>query len=437
MLVHEIVKGLFELISLQGFKGSKEQNQQVADKVDILKNEPYDLKYGKFIYDALRNVAINNNAEPRTIPYFFAEVYKMDDEEFIEFVENSILDKLTSEQQRWAKITIREIEDDLKADSTGLDEIKVQKPGLNFPYRVDSQQAWDKIWPTLKEKGYELVGGLKLNKKRYIEALNAYEQLGQPVEYNILYVSRYRNREDVFRKYPQLIDFYKEKPSHSEPILDLDEVKIGNPINLYNILTSSKNLKNTLYKIAYEYTMYGDVKGYVETLSEEHNLEYDYVFQVIEDITNKYRSEIEDLEDQIYDEENLEDEEDLDEVKIQNPNSTPDEYQQAKMKIHPKVIQAWIDYYTEKIDNEQLIKIIKSICRNFHELFYDWISDFPPLDKNDGSSSPTSSGSLLNGFYDSDYISDDEDIDEDLSEKITDMYEKTYRYIISKIKPIY
>ena len=130
MLVHEIVKGLFELISLQGFKGSKEQNQAVVDKVDLLTNEPYDLKYGKFIYDALRNIAINNNAEPRTIPYFFAEVYKLDDEEFIEFVENSILGKLTSEQERWAKITIREIEDDLKADSTGLDEIKINKPGI-------------------------------------------------------------------------------------------------------------------------------------------------------------------------------------------------------------------------------------------------------------------------------------------------------------------
>lgn len=124
MLVHEIVKGLFELISLQGFKGSKEQNQAVVDKVDLLTNEPYDLKYGKFIFDALRDVALNNNAESKTIPYFFAEVYKLDDEEFIEFVENSILGKLTSEQERWAKITIREIEDDLKADSTGLDEIK-------------------------------------------------------------------------------------------------------------------------------------------------------------------------------------------------------------------------------------------------------------------------------------------------------------------------
>jgi hypothetical protein len=165
MLVHEIVKGLFELISLQGFKGSKEQNQAVVDKVDVLKNEPYDLKYGKFIYDALRNIAVNNNAEPRTIPYFFAEVYKMDDEEFIEFVENSILGKLTSEQERWIKITIREIENDLKADSTGLDEIKINDPNklkdVNHFYSVflNKLLQGDKdrkdLWQLLKKYGYK------------------------------------------------------------------------------------------------------------------------------------------------------------------------------------------------------------------------------------------------------------------------------------------
>jgi len=125
MLVHEIVKGLFELISLQGFKGNKEQNQSVVDKVDLLKNEPYDLKYGKFIYDAIRTAALDNNASPKVIPYFFQEVYQLDDTEFIEFIENAISDTLTSEQKRWIQITIREIDDDLKADAAGLDEIQV------------------------------------------------------------------------------------------------------------------------------------------------------------------------------------------------------------------------------------------------------------------------------------------------------------------------
>ena len=127
MLVHEIIKGLFELISLQGFKGSKEQNQQVVDKVDLLKNEPSDIRYGKFIYDAIRNVALDNGASPKMISYFCQEVYQLDDTEFIEFIENAVNEELTLSQQRWAKNTLMDIDRDLKADAAGLDEIKINK----------------------------------------------------------------------------------------------------------------------------------------------------------------------------------------------------------------------------------------------------------------------------------------------------------------------
>jgi hypothetical protein len=181
MLVHEIVKGLFELISLQGFKGSKEQNQAVVDKVDTLKNEPYDLKYGKFIYDALRNIAVNNNAEPRTIPYFFAEVYKMDDEEFIEFVENSILGKLTSEQERWVKITIREIEDDLKADSTGLDEIKIAIPG---------KQKYNSFKKFKEELEREIIKTFPINNEFKNEYPQSVDEYGRIKNYNDTYLTK-------------------------------------------------------------------------------------------------------------------------------------------------------------------------------------------------------------------------------------------------------
>ena len=56
MLVHEIIKGLYEMLSKKGFKGDKAANQAVVDKVDLLKNEPDDLRYGKFIFDALNKL---------------------------------------------------------------------------------------------------------------------------------------------------------------------------------------------------------------------------------------------------------------------------------------------------------------------------------------------------------------------------------------------
>jgi hypothetical protein len=136
MLVHEIIKGLYELVSLQGFSGTKDQNQQVVDKVDKLENEPHDLKYGKFIYEALNNIfADSDYNDSRIKEFFFAEVYQMGDVEFVEFIENAINERLTSQQQNWVKTTLKEISSDLKADdfdSTGLDEIKVNNPGKNI-----------------------------------------------------------------------------------------------------------------------------------------------------------------------------------------------------------------------------------------------------------------------------------------------------------------
>jgi hypothetical protein len=135
MLVHELIKGLYELISLQGFKGDKASNQAVVDKVDLLKNEPSDIRYGKFIYDALNRVFINSEYnDPRIREFFFTEVYQLEDDEFIEFIENAINEELTSLQQKWVNNTLRDIASDLKADdydATGLGEIKINKPSVD------------------------------------------------------------------------------------------------------------------------------------------------------------------------------------------------------------------------------------------------------------------------------------------------------------------
>lgn len=134
MLVHELIKGLYELISLQGFKGDKEANQAVVDKVDLLKNEPSDIRYGKFIFDALNNIFIDSgfSDDLRAREFFFQEVYQLDDDEFISFIENAVNEELTSSQQKWVKDTLRDITIDLKSDdfsATGLDEIRVKAPG--------------------------------------------------------------------------------------------------------------------------------------------------------------------------------------------------------------------------------------------------------------------------------------------------------------------
>ena len=121
MLVHEIVKGLYEIVGTEGFGADKEKNQSIIGAVDKLSNEPKDLQLGKFIYDAVSKIYNESNIDDaRVRELFFAEVYKLDDTEFIPFIENTINDELTNSQKQWASNTMKDIERDLKKDDTGL-----------------------------------------------------------------------------------------------------------------------------------------------------------------------------------------------------------------------------------------------------------------------------------------------------------------------------
>jgi hypothetical protein len=124
MLVHEIVKGLYEIVGTEGFGADKEKNQAIVNAVDKLSNEPNDLRFGKFIYDAVSDLYNSGNVnDPRVRELLFAEIYKLPEEEFIQFIENAVNGILTNDQKKWATDTMRDIKDDLKKDDTGLSDL--------------------------------------------------------------------------------------------------------------------------------------------------------------------------------------------------------------------------------------------------------------------------------------------------------------------------
>jgi hypothetical protein len=124
MLVHEIVKGLYEIVGTEGFGADKEKNQAIVGAVDKLSNEPRDLQYGKFIYDAISDLYNESDVDdPRVRELFFAEVYKLIDDEFFPFIENAINGTLKPLQRKWAMDTMRDIKRDLMKDDTGLDNL--------------------------------------------------------------------------------------------------------------------------------------------------------------------------------------------------------------------------------------------------------------------------------------------------------------------------
>jgi hypothetical protein len=124
MLVHEIVKGLYEIVGTEGFGSDKEKNQAIVGAVDKLSNEPRDLQYGKFIYDAISKIYNDSNVDdPRVRELFFAELYKTPDDEFFPFIENAINDELKPLQKKWAADTMKDIAKDLTKDDTGLEDL--------------------------------------------------------------------------------------------------------------------------------------------------------------------------------------------------------------------------------------------------------------------------------------------------------------------------
>jgi hypothetical protein len=121
MLVHEIVKGLYEIVGTEGFGTDKEKNKAIVGAVDKVSNEPNDFRFGKFIYDAITKLYNESNLDDNRIrELFFASLYKLGDDEFFPFVENAVNDQLTPEQKRWALGEMKDIEKDLKKDDTGL-----------------------------------------------------------------------------------------------------------------------------------------------------------------------------------------------------------------------------------------------------------------------------------------------------------------------------
>lgn len=111
ILVHELVKGLYELVSLHGFTADPEKNRAIVQKADRVQNEPEDLRYGKFIYDAIaRYYEESSYKNPLLRELFFTEVYKLDDEAFMRFIENALQDALEPSQKRWVEKTLKRLE---------------------------------------------------------------------------------------------------------------------------------------------------------------------------------------------------------------------------------------------------------------------------------------------------------------------------------------
>jgi len=130
-LMHELIKGVFEMISLKQFASKDiKTNQDIVRSADKLKHEPEDMGYGTHIFKDLKE--LHKNAK---VPYkvsfikFLENIYEEDSaDEFVKFITNLLDKKLTSSQKTWAE---DHMIPNMDLSSLGIDEIKVNKP-LHF-----------------------------------------------------------------------------------------------------------------------------------------------------------------------------------------------------------------------------------------------------------------------------------------------------------------
>ena len=177
MLVHEIIKGLYEIIGSEGASLDPQKAQAVINQIDKVGNEPRDLQYGKFIYDAINKVYEQSNMDDsRVRDLLLVELYRLSDNEFLSFVENAINDELSSQQRQWATNTMKDIERDLKRDDADISEsneifINMKQSDLReIVRRVVNEK---KLTAAEKRKKEDIVKGMKKSFKGDKEAMYA------------------------------------------------------------------------------------------------------------------------------------------------------------------------------------------------------------------------------------------------------------------------
>ena len=118
VLLHELVKGAYELINLYGLKDlSKDELEQVYDATDTFEDEYEDLKYGPFIAADIRDFVAKNKAVeryPDIKTILWMEMMQLPDAEFLSLIEGILHDSPTA--RKAVDEMIEEIVKDLKND---------------------------------------------------------------------------------------------------------------------------------------------------------------------------------------------------------------------------------------------------------------------------------------------------------------------------------
>lgn len=118
VLVHEIIKGMYELLAMYGLPDDRETSKQVMEYTDTIRNEFMDIKYGGEVYARVRDFIRHNfhaytDNRPEILEYYFQELYEESPNKMIALVDDIITGKMDPKR---AKSTIEDIYRDIERD---------------------------------------------------------------------------------------------------------------------------------------------------------------------------------------------------------------------------------------------------------------------------------------------------------------------------------
>jgi hypothetical protein len=118
VLILEIIKGMYEIIGLFGFN-DLERGEKVVAKADKLTAEPEDIAYGQLIAKNLQDVInkLESNVTPEERDDFLQDIYKLDNDDFIQLMTNVINSNVSSQQMNMLKGMFSQMRQDKTADS--------------------------------------------------------------------------------------------------------------------------------------------------------------------------------------------------------------------------------------------------------------------------------------------------------------------------------
>ena len=140
MLIHEAVKGIYELIASRGIPEDQELASNIFLNTETFEDEAEDFRYGPAIAGALRNFIVSNRKVdkfPNVREYVYGKMIELPAEEFLKLMKGILM--MTPEARKEVDLLIDEVIDELESYERELNDYEMgQRFDVNEP-EEDSQ----------------------------------------------------------------------------------------------------------------------------------------------------------------------------------------------------------------------------------------------------------------------------------------------------------